>query len=170
MFRRALTSLRTNSTKNNEIFSPEASAVDESIAELTNEIFELEGREKNLRQYLYIVGLEIKRHLPPPTSEKSRQLSSFPCDLSASIKLFGDVEFVRTCVEELLKSCTPKLHQREILEKNKGGSITQCPSSMIERPGRLVSDRAVSPLTLLNRKDLSIMTARTLDRKVRLTG
>jgi hypothetical protein len=100
----------------------------------TIEIFELEGREKNLRQYLYIVGLEIKRHLPPPTSEKSRQLSSFPCDLSASIKLFGDVEFVRTCVEKLLKSCTPKSHQGETPEKNKGDSITQCPSCMIERP------------------------------------
>ena len=168
MFRRALTTLRITSIKNNEISSLEASFVDECIAELTNKIFELEDRKKKLRQYLYIVGHEIKRHLPPPTSEKSRQLSSFPCDLSASIKLFGDVEFVRTCVEELLKSCTPNSPPREIPQKNRRDSVTQCPSSMTERPEILAADRTISPPTSLNRKYLLFMTARTPDRILRL--
>lgn len=168
MFRRALTSLRTTSTKNNEISSLEASVVDEYIAELTDEIFELEDRKNIFRQYLYIVGLEIKRYLPPPTSEKSRQLSSFPSDPSASTKLFGDVDFVRTSVEELLKSCTPNSHPREIPQKNRRDSTTQCPSSMIERPERLAADRTISLPASLKRKYLLLKTARKPNRKVRL--
>jgi hypothetical protein len=168
MFRRALTTLRITSTKNDEISSLEASVVDECIAELTNKIFELEDKRKNLRQYLYIVGLEIKRHLPSPTSEKSRQLSSFPGDPSASTKLFGDVDFVRTSVEELLKSSTPNSPPREIPQKNRRDPVTQCSSSMIERPEMLAADRTISPPTSLNRKYLSFMTAQTPDRIVRL--
>jgi hypothetical protein len=166
VFRRALTSLRTASTKKNEISSREASIMDECIANFTNQILELEDQRKNLRQYLYIGGLKIKSHLLPPAYDKSRQLSSSPSYPSALTKLCGDVDFVRTSVEELLKSCTHNSPSREIPQGNRSDSITQCPSSIIERPERFAADRTISPRTSHNRNDLWILTAPTLDRKV----
>jgi hypothetical protein len=142
--------------------------MDECIGSLTNQIFELEDQRKTLRQDLYTIGLKIKSHLPPPTSDKSKQLSSSPSYPSALTKLFGDADLVRTSVEELLKSCTPDPPPREIPQRNRSDSISQGPSSMIERPERLAVDRTISPRTSHNQNDLWILTARTFDRKVRL--